>query len=236
MSYEWIPSPNFKLGRTQDIKYIVIHHWDDPAKKPTVAGVVGHFENREKEVSAHYIVSDQRVIQMVRETDVAWHARQANPFTIGIEVDPNVPGGTYATVGNLVREIRERWGNLPLRRHCDFNNTSCPGNLDLARIDLEANKEEDMTIKTAKEVNLLWQLNGIDRPPTEKEIGEALGRELDEYVTYLLQTEPFKANLAKVKFYSADIRSLAARVEELKATTDPKVLEFVKAFKALVKE
>lgn len=143
MTREWIPSPNFKKGRTAAIKYIVIHHWDDPDKKPTVQGVVNHLKDPEVEVAAHYVVSGDRVIQMVDENDTAWHARSANPYTIGIEVDPQVPGDTYRTVGQLVREIRVRHGNLPLRKHSDFVKTSCPGDLDLARIDKEA-KEDAM--------------------------------------------------------------------------------------------
>lgn len=138
MTREWIPSPNFKKGRTAAIKYIVIHHWDDPAKKPKIQGVVNHFKDPDVEVAAHYVVSGERVIQMVDEKDTAWHSRQANPYTIGIEVDPQVPGKTYETVGALVKEIRGRHGELPLKKHSDFVNTSCPGDLDLARIDKEA--------------------------------------------------------------------------------------------------
>lgn len=139
MSYEWIASPNFKAGRTSALKYIVIHWWDDPAKKPKIEGVINHFKKASVQVAAHYIVSGDRIVQMVKESDTAWHARSANPYTIGIEVDPQTPGNTYATVARLVREIRQRHGNLPIKPHKDFVQTSCPGTLDLARIDREAN-------------------------------------------------------------------------------------------------
>lgn len=138
MAYEWIPAPNFKAGRTDEIKYIVIHWWDDPAKKPKIEGVIQHFKNPKVQVAAHYVVSGDRIVQMVKESDTAWQARNANPYTIGIEVDPQTPGNTYATTARLVREIRERHGNLPLRRHKDFVQTSCPGTLDVERIDREA--------------------------------------------------------------------------------------------------
>lgn len=138
MSYEWIASPNYQPGRTQRIQAIVIHWWDDPAKKPVIQGVINHFKNPAIEVSAHYVVSGDRIVQMVKESDTAWHARQANPYSIGIEIDPNTPGNTYATVARLVREIRARHGNLPLKKHNEFNQTSCPGTLDIARIDREA--------------------------------------------------------------------------------------------------
>ncbi len=142
MTYEWKPSPNYYPGRTDNIKYIVIHHWDDPAKKPQLEGVISHLRNPKVEVAAHYVVSDKRVVQLVKEADTAWHAIQANPYTIGIEVDPNAPGSTYATVGKLVKDIRSRHGNLPLKKHSDFNETDCPGDLDLARIEREATKKE----------------------------------------------------------------------------------------------
>lgn len=63
-----------------------------------------------------------------------------------------------------------------------------------------------MQLSTAEEVNALWQLNGL-RAPNEKEVKEALGRELSEYLGYLLKTEPVKANLAKVKFYDQDVKA-----------------------------
>ena len=167
-NYEWISSPNFKAGRTQSIKYIVIHHWDDPIKQPKLQGVLNHFKDPKVQVAAHYVVTGDRIIQCVKESDTAWHSRAANPFTIGIEVDPNVPGNTYATVGRLVREIRERHGNLPLRKHSDFVNTSCPGDLDLARIDKESRKEEDMPLTPGQLDRLIKGMLG--REPTAEEL------------------------------------------------------------------
>jgi murein DD-endopeptidase MepM/ murein hydrolase activator NlpD len=108
--------------------------------------------------------------------------------------------------------------------------------IDGEYVDLNEHVEGEDVIRTAKEVNLLWQLNGIDRAPTEKEVKEAIGRELEEYLAYLLKTEPVKDNLAKVKFYNTDVRTLASKVDELKASTDPKLLDLAKAIKNLVKE
>lgn len=123
---------------------IVIHHWDDPAKHPTMQGVIAHFQNPASQVSAHYVVSDDRVVQMVPESDRAWHALSANSHSIGIEIDPNFPGATYATVGELVRGIRSRWGNLPLIRHRDVPgvSTECPGDTNLDLIEQYARGED----------------------------------------------------------------------------------------------
>lgn len=148
MNIEVRRSPNKSLGRNR-MEVIVIHHWDDPSKNPSLNGVVSWLTNPASQVSAHYVVSDKRVIQLLNEDEIGWHAREANPFSIGIEIDPNVQGDTYKTVAALVRDIRSRRGNIPLKRHRDYVNTSCPGNIDVERIDRESKnvsqKEDDMS-------------------------------------------------------------------------------------------
>jgi hypothetical protein len=185
MNYEWIASPNFQKGRTQPIRYIVIHHWDDPAKKPKIDGVINHFKDPKVQVSAHYIVSGDRVVKMVQEADTAWHAKQANPYTIGIEVDPQVPGNTYKTLAALVRDIRTRHGDLPLKKHSDFNQTSCPGNLDLPRIDKEA-QGEDMKLTVGEMDAMKWiaTRQKITKPEIEK-----YQDNLGEFIQYLTRVQ-----------------------------------------------
>jgi hypothetical protein len=193
MAYEWIASPNFQPGRTAALKYILIHHWDNPAKKPSVQGVINHFKDPGIEVAAHYVVTGDRIIQMVKESDTAWHARQANPYTIGIEVDPNTPGNTYATVARLVREIRQRNGDLPLRRHSDFNQTDCPGELDLPRIDREAHlsqEEEDMKLNQGQVMRLYQLLRG-----NEGDAGGVkfyTGMELDDVQHQMINSDEYR--------------------------------------------
>ena len=132
---EWIESPNYYDGRTAQPVSIVIHWWGDPSLNPQMSGIIRHFQSSVAEVSAHFVVSGDRVVQMVNMGDTAWHARQANPYTIGIEVDPNTPGNTYETVGALVKFIRSYYGDLPLKKHSDYVATACPGTLNLRLID-----------------------------------------------------------------------------------------------------
>jgi hypothetical protein len=131
-----------------DPNEIVMHHWDDPAKHPTLDGVVSWFLNPASQVSAHYVVSGDTIIQMVEEKDAAWHAVTANNHSIGIEVDPNTPGNTLQTVGELVANIRSRRGDLPLVKHKDVPGTSttCPGDLDVGKIDQYAKGGVDMKV------------------------------------------------------------------------------------------
>lgn len=87
---------------------------------------------QESEVSSHYLVhEDGRVVQMVRESDRAWHAGKGswkglsdvNSFSIGIEIVNQGPLGGFppfsdrqieAVIG-LSRDICMRWNIVPER-------------------------------------------------------------------------------------------------------------------------
>ena len=73
---------NYRVGRTAAISTIVIH-----VTQGSYAGTISWFKNPSAQVSAHYVVrsSDGQITQMVAEKDTAWHARDANPYSVGIE-------------------------------------------------------------------------------------------------------------------------------------------------------
>lgn len=129
-------SPN-RSQRRSKIRRIVIHHWDDPKRKPSLDGVLSWLTNPRSKVSAHYVVSGRKVYRLVPESMAAWHARGGNSDSIGIECDPRQQDETYETVAALIREIRGRYGDIPLVRHRDVkgSSTTCPGTYDLARLD-----------------------------------------------------------------------------------------------------
>ena len=133
----WDPTGNFTEGRTAALTTIAIHWWDDPSVNPTMAGVISWFKNPSSLVSAHFVVSGNSITQMVALNDTSWHASAANPYSIGIELNPNFPPGTYETAASLVRFLRNRTGlALPLAKHKDLpgNSTVCPGTTDVALI------------------------------------------------------------------------------------------------------
>lgn len=137
-------SPNFTKGR-KAYDYIVIHHWDDPAKQPSYEGVISTLCNPARQASAHYVATgtDRRVACIVSPLDTAWHAGNwdANTRSIGIECDPRCREEDYDVVAEVVADIRSAFGNMPLRRHSDIVATRCPGNYDLGKIDaIAANK------------------------------------------------------------------------------------------------
>lgn len=118
-----------KIGKP---RAITIHYWGTWVGQ-SHAGIVSWLckWNRRGRTSATYVVSPNHVTQLVRETDTPWSdgSRRANQETISLELcpDPARLVETMATAAALIRDIRGRWGHLPLRRHCDVFNTDCPG-------------------------------------------------------------------------------------------------------------
>ncbi len=133
MSYEYITkftSPNRTRGRGGNkITGIVIHWWDDPSKKPSFDGVVQWLCRPGGTSSAHYVVEAGKVACIVDLKDTAWHCGHypSNQKTIGIECNPRMSSGDLETVAELVADIRKVYGNLPLSKHSDYQDTSCPG-------------------------------------------------------------------------------------------------------------
>ena len=134
MSYQLITNrtaPCHTKGRGGNkIKYIVIHHWDDPAKKPSFDGVVNWFATGRGNNSAHYVVEAGKAARMVSESDTAWHAGNwaYNQQSIGIECNPRNTDADRKTIGELIDDIQKRHGKLTILGHKDCSSTTCPGN------------------------------------------------------------------------------------------------------------
>ena len=149
MSYQELNqfnSPNFTRGADANsvwglgarvVKSITIHWWGDPANKPTFENTINYLCRTGGNTSAHVIAEAGRVAWIVNGFDCAWHAGNAygNTTSIGIECNPRASDGDYQTIGELVRDIRAIYGDIPLVPHRDWQSTQCPGNYDLARID-----------------------------------------------------------------------------------------------------
>lgn len=116
---------------------IVIHHWGVDGQ--THDGVVNWFctPGNGCGTSAHFVASAGRVHCIVSTTDVAWHAGDwaVNLRSIGIECRPEATDADYTTIAELIRDMRDLYGNLPLRPHKAYAQTDCPGRYDLARLD-----------------------------------------------------------------------------------------------------
>jgi N-acetyl-anhydromuramyl-L-alanine amidase AmpD len=127
----WIPasSSNYDVGRTQTIRAIVIHETDG-----SYISAVNWFQNPRSRVSSHYLVRawGGGITQFVAEGDTAYHARVANPWSIGIEHEYNPRQGIWHTDSQyrssalLVCAIAKRYG-IPADRAHIIGHNEVPG-------------------------------------------------------------------------------------------------------------
>ena len=134
---------NFRAGRTQPVRYIVMHY---TANNGDTARNNCDYYHRVGGLgaSAHYFCDEYGVMQSVREGDTAWHCgaraywhpecRNAN--SIGIEMCSRkradgsyyIKPETVANAAALAREIMQRYGidTDHVLRHYDVTGKRCP--------------------------------------------------------------------------------------------------------------
>ena len=93
----------------RDSGEFVIHATGGPSCDPrrsfksgTLNGIVRYFKSQQHRISIHYVVGrDGTVVQMVPEHQVAWHVRELNETSIGIELINNGDGNDPLTIGAI---------------------------------------------------------------------------------------------------------------------------------------
>lgn len=140
LNITWVGSPNYWSGRTETIDVIVLHWMDG-----NLASADRTFQRNvgtDAATSAHYGIEDSTVHQYVRDEDTAWHARQANPFSIGIEHSAQ-PGRdasaeTLETSAQLIASLAKKHSLTisedTVKPHSFYVNTQCPGTLPVKDI------------------------------------------------------------------------------------------------------
>ena len=90
----WTASPNYSSRAGSAITHVAIH-----TTQGSYAGSISWLANPDSSASAHYVIrsSDGQVTQMVRDANKAWHARTANPYSIGIEHEGYVSSSSWYT-------------------------------------------------------------------------------------------------------------------------------------------
>lgn len=147
MAYQYITAHSavFYHPRPAGHKYagIAIHWWGDPAQRPTFDGTINYlvYGGARHTASVHYVAEAGKVACLLDpDTQLSWGQGDGaggygNNYFISIECNPRASAGDYATVAELVRELRKVYGNLPLKPHNAFTSTQCPGVWNLAKID-----------------------------------------------------------------------------------------------------
>jgi len=84
--YPFIESPHQTAASGRSIGIVVIHTMEIAEHAGAAEVCARWFQNPASEVSAHYCVDADSIVQCVREEDIAWHARGGNANSIGIEL------------------------------------------------------------------------------------------------------------------------------------------------------
>ena len=87
-------SSNYNASRSATISAVTVH-----TTQGSYAGSISWFQNASASVSAHYVIrsSDGQVTQMVRDAHTAWHVRNQNSYTLGIEHEGWVDNSSWYT-------------------------------------------------------------------------------------------------------------------------------------------
>lgn len=132
-------SQNFTPGRSQKVKYLVIHYTSNNGD--TAKNNADYFAREKVGASAHYFCDESEIWQSVKDTDTAWHCgaktykhpecRNAN--SIGIEIcmndkNGNVRQGSIDTAAELARYLMKRYGILLANvvMHNQVTGKNCP--------------------------------------------------------------------------------------------------------------
>lgn len=125
--------PGTQIGKITNI----VIHWVGNANSRGIANR-NYFEslkNKKIYASSHYIIGlDGEIIQCIPEDEVAYHAKQANSYSIGIECcHPDWEGEfnqrTYNSLIELCVDICKRYNldpEIALIRHYDVTKKQCP--------------------------------------------------------------------------------------------------------------
>jgi N-acetylmuramoyl-L-alanine amidase CwlA len=132
-------SKNYSKGVTITPKYIVIHETGNTA---VGANAEAHFKywntNDKAQASAHFVVDDTKVIQLLELNQRAWHVGDnkgysdiTNSNSIGVEICVNSDGDYDKAVSNAVELVqwllKETGLNIDsLKTHNNASDKNCP--------------------------------------------------------------------------------------------------------------
>lgn len=122
---------------------VTVHWWGDGTGADNHDNIVNYFLGQAQagNKSVNYVVSDRKITLMVSPDNIAWCSGAGNPSTISIEHQPTLGAEGYKRSGWLVWQLEGRYGHrLSIYPHNKWQQTSCPGSIDLNRIRAEADK------------------------------------------------------------------------------------------------
>ena len=71
MKFQFLNSPNFDKKKYRKIKYLIIHY----TGMPSSAESLKKLQSKKAKVSSHYFINEYgKIIQLVKDHNIAWHA------------------------------------------------------------------------------------------------------------------------------------------------------------------
>ena len=185
----YVPGRNLRSGDATGVGGIVIHWWGEPSGQ-SHQGVVDYLSGENvRWSSAHYVVSGDRITQLVGLEDTAFHAGvyDINAQSIGIECRPEMDDATVSRVRDLVQKLNGRFGPLWLEPHQAFSSTGCPGTymsmIPELKVLAAGSSEFPPTPSVVDENNGLLDVDGYWGSATTRRLQEMLGTPTDGVVS-----------------------------------------------------
>lgn len=141
---------NFTKGRAGlKIEYIVIHDTGNTGKGAGANNHFLYFNGGNRQASAHYFVDSKEILQVIEDSNTAWHCGDTQKYTnggatlkniaknsnsIGIEICINSDGDYSKSVANTIELTAHlmKLYNVPLNkviRHHDVSGKLCPNTM-----------------------------------------------------------------------------------------------------------
>ena len=129
---------NYTKGVEIKPKYIVIHDTDNRAKGANAQANRDFFANhKDAKVSAHYVVDDSNIVQVLEDNWLGWHSGEVrnnkmnNKNSIAIEMcvnEDNDFGKTFENTVELTKYLMEKYhiSKENVIRHNDVTGKTCP--------------------------------------------------------------------------------------------------------------
>jgi hypothetical protein len=164
---------------------VCIHWWGDGTGAANHDNIVNYLlDQASKGVkSANYVVSDNKITLVVNPDSAAWCQESGNAVEVSFECQPTLGDEGYKKAGWLKWQLEQRYNRqLEIHGHNHWWQTTCPGSLDLNRVEAECRK---------------WASGGYNpqpnpTPPTSPQKANLEWIKFDRAIDYVCNLQPTK--------------------------------------------
>lgn len=132
---------NYSGRNGQKVQFIVVHDTANPRAGANAQAHFKYFNGADRQASAHYFVDDEQILQLVEDTQAAWHCGDGrgqygitNQNSLGVEICINGDGDYDQAVAHTVELVRHLMDKhkVPIEgvvRHYDASRKICPATM-----------------------------------------------------------------------------------------------------------